>query len=291
MKGEGTLITPGPGWKELLEDLHGRTILVVGATGTGKSRLAFYLADRFSTAGSPAGLIHADMGQPAAGVPTCFSLCLKKPWDEPNSLWFIGDTCPAGHLLQAAVGTARLAELARARGTKTLIIDTTGLVDGPVARALKYHKALAAGADRVVAIQQDRELEPLLRLLGGIYERIHRLQPVPAARDRSMTERTEYRRQLYQAHFEKGVLQNFDRRLLVGWDWMPLSSAERAHPPRGTVAGLLDRRGFCLGLGLIESVQAGELTAFTAWKNPGEVVQLKLGKVRLDRRSGFAELL
>lgn len=284
-------ITSGPDWKEILEDLQGRTVLVIGATGTGKSRLAFYLADRLSAADSPAALIHADMGQPAAGVPTCLSLCRKRPWDEPQTLWFVGGIRPAGHLLQAVVGTARLAESARTDGSKTLVIDTTGLVDGPVARTLKYHKAVAAGADRVVAIQQDRELEPLIQLLEGTSKKVHCLSPVPAARNRSINERTEYRRRLFQAHFQKGDLQKFDRPRLVAWDWTPLTSVERDPPTRGTVVGLLERQGFCLGLGLIESVRKEELTVFTSWKNPEAVVQLKLGETRLDRHSGFAEAL
>src|SRR5205814_111877 len=131
--------------------------------------------------------------QSSVGVPTCLGLALTPPWTAASALWFVGDVTPIANLLPTVTGTARLASLARSRGADVVLVDTTGLVDGPIGRVLKYHKALACGADQVIALQRDTELEPLLSLLEGPCRELHRLTSPPEARDRTFTERRLYR--------------------------------------------------------------------------------------------------
>src|SRR5262249_29911903 len=148
----------------LSRQLHPGTTLVLGHPGLGKSWLVRYLAQQLSAQGHLVGILSTDMGQSSVGVPTCLGLSLRPPWQAADVSWFIGDTTPVGNLLPTVVGTARLVEYAR-QHVPVLLIDTNGLVEGPLGRTLKYHKALAIRVDHLVALQREAELEPLLALL------------------------------------------------------------------------------------------------------------------------------
>jgi polynucleotide 5'-hydroxyl-kinase GRC3/NOL9 len=277
------LIRPAPGWDELAAGLADGTVLAVGSPGLGKSRLLRYLSERLAAAGRRVGLLSADMGQASVGVPCCLGLSLGPAWDDPTALWFIGDTSPVGHLLPAVVGTARLARRARALGVQTLLVDPTGLVAGPVGRVLKYHKALAVGADRVIALQRAAELEPLLALLEGPCPVSHRLSPVPEAHDRSPAERKSYREARFRAHLHAGCLLPFDPGRLLGPDWAPGWGPVAATALPDTVVGLLDAEGFCLALGVLEEAGPDRLGVYTAWRRPDAVARVQIGRLRLTR--------
>jgi polynucleotide 5'-kinase involved in rRNA processing len=223
-------------------------------------------------------------------VPTCLGLALTEPRNRPAALWFIGDTSPRGNLLPTVVGTARLVQRAQAEGVQTVLIDTTGLVDGALGRVLKYHKALAAGVDQVVAIQRVSELEAILTLLDGVGPTIHRVGPSPRARDRGPDERKAYREARYQEHLHDGRVLRLDPRCLVAPDWKPGPCPGRQQPAIGTLVGLLDREGFCLGLGTIEQIQSDRLLVYTTWKDPETVALIQVGTVRLNRREGWSEI-
>jgi polynucleotide 5'-hydroxyl-kinase GRC3/NOL9 len=224
------------------------------------------------------------MGQASVGVPCCLGLSLGPAWDEPAALWFIGATSPVGHLLPAVAGTARLARRARAEGVRTLLVDTTGLVAGPVGRVLKYHKAVAVGADRVIALQRAAELEPLLALLEGPCPVVHRLAPAPEAHDRSPAERKSYREARFRAHLHGGSLLPFDPGQLLGPDWTLGWGPAAAAALPDTVVGLLDAEGFCLALGVLEEGGPDRIGVHTAWRRPGAVARIQLGRLRLTRQ-------
>lgn len=275
---------PGPGWEQVLSQLGRETVMVVGTPGVGKSWLARYLAEGLAQRGWTVGLVSADMGQASVGVPGCLGLSLRLPWSEVTALWFVGNRTPVGHLLPAVVGTARLAERARTSGAQAVVIDPTGLAEGPLARVLKYHKAIAAGVKQVVAVQRADELEPLLALLEGPCSRIHRLRPVPEARDRSPEERKRYREEAFRVHLHDGQIQRLRLDRLLGRDWLlgPPANAQPVQP--GTLVGLLDGPGFCLALGLVEEVRADWLAVYTAWRDAKAVARVQVGNLRLSRQ-------
>ena len=256
--------------------------MVIGRPGTGKSHLARYLAENFRCTRGAVGLVSADPGQPSLGVPTCAALALEAPWQEPQAMWFIGDVSPRGHLLQAVVGTARLAARARDAGAAAVVIDTSGLVQGALGTFLKYHKAVAASVDDVVAIQLDGELEPLLARLAGTCRAIHRLSPVAEAMDRSREARREYREARFRAHLAGGRTHCIGRERVIDLDWS--FGVGPANPPAGTVAGLIDRSGFCLGLGLLDPERSGKLAVYTRWRRWSAVEWVQIGRPRLTRR-------
>ncbi len=132
-------ILPESTREDVLPGLRGRTAMLVGATGVGKTTLARSLASALSASAGPVALVSADMGQQSVGVPTCIGLSLGEPWDRATAMWFVGDITPRGNLLPTVVGTAMLAQRARAEGARTMIIDTTGMVGDPLGPLLKYH--------------------------------------------------------------------------------------------------------------------------------------------------------
>jgi len=275
-------------WEQILDQARGRTVMVIGTAGTGKTRLAGRLVEELGES-DPIGFVVADMGQPVIGVPTCLALSMSGLQDPPTALWFVGDTSAQGNLLPTVVGTARLADRARSQGAKTVIIDTTGLAAGPVGRALKYHKALCARVDCVLALQRHDELEETIALLAAICPVVHRLSPDSEAVDRSRAERKAYREARYREHFQGGKLRCLDRVFVFGPDWTGPPPPSEDRPMGGTVAGLLSRDGFCLGLGLVKDAEAGRALVYTACADLKAVAAVQLGRLRIDREAEFAE--
>jgi polynucleotide 5'-kinase involved in rRNA processing len=264
--------------------------MLVGGSDTGKTRLSLYLVEQLAAAAGTVGLVSADMGQPSLGVPTCLGLALSEPWHRAAALWFVGDVSPRGNLLPTVAGTARLVRLARAKGAQSVVVDTTGLVGGVQGRVLKYHKAVLAGVDRTLALQRSSELEEMLSVLGGVCPAIYRLRPAAQARDRSPLERKLLRQTRYREHFLCGDVFEFDPGRLVGLDWTAGPSYGRGEPAPGTVVGLLDPSGFCLGLGIIEELFPRRLRVYSAWKDAESVMRVQVGRVRLDRHADFSEM-
>jgi polynucleotide 5'-kinase involved in rRNA processing len=260
------------------------TVLLIGCPGTGKSQLARYLTHRLAQEGRTVGLLSADMGQATLGVPACLGLALLPPWDQPDGLWFVGDTTPVGNLLPAVVGAVRLAERARQAGAQAVVVDTTGLAQGSVGHVLKYHKVAALAPEHVVALQQADELEPLLTLLAGLCPSLYRLRPAAEAHDRSASERKQYREDRFRRHFQGAEVIPFPPDRLVNRDWSVGGLAAGQLPVPGTLVGLLDSHGFCLGLGLLEEAGPSRLGVYTSWRRPEAVARLQLGRLRLTRQ-------
>ncbi len=152
----------------------GGTVMVLGAPDTGKSSLSRYLVYRAYAAGQPVGLVDLDLGQSHLGPPASLGLGLFPPLipgDDslfPQGLYFIGQTSPLGALLEVAVGCRVLADQAAGRGVHHLVVNTSGFVQGAGALRLKKAQAELLQPGLILALQQERELEPLLRGLGGV---------------------------------------------------------------------------------------------------------------------------
>jgi polynucleotide 5'-hydroxyl-kinase GRC3/NOL9 len=274
-------IVPGPGWDTVLGRLAGDTVMVVGRVDRGKSHLTRWLVAQAAV--RRAAIVSADMGQPAIGPPACLAMAIRRPWRTPDALWFIGETSPVRHLVPTVVGTARLAERARAAGAQLVVIDTGGLVEGPIARLLKSHKARAAAVTDVVAVEEERELEPLLALLGGM-ARVHRVAPARVARERDRDERRAYREARFRAHLRGAVTLRVTSRRLIGADWSAGSAAGKPSP--GTLVGLIDRAGFCLAAGVVRAVRGSVIELHTRWRDARSVTCVQVGRFALDPGGG-----
>jgi polynucleotide 5'-hydroxyl-kinase GRC3/NOL9 len=78
-------ITPEAGWEGLMEELLRRkgTVLVLGASDSGKSTLARYLIEGFLANGLRAAFVDSDIGQSSLGLPGTISM---KVFDSPADL-------------------------------------------------------------------------------------------------------------------------------------------------------------------------------------------------------------
>jgi polynucleotide 5'-hydroxyl-kinase GRC3/NOL9 len=204
----------------------GGVLFLVGAADSGKSTLAAVLADEALRADRSTAVVDADVGQSSIGPPACVGMATPgQPFGsldmlEPEAMDFVGACSPKGHLLQCATSASRMAAAARASGAETLILDTTGMVSGPSARALKGAKIRLVDPDFVIALQVEDEAEHLV----GPYRSRSRPQVLSlsasrSAKERSRDERAVRRQQKLGAYFSRGGLVE------LLWDRTPIENS------------------------------------------------------------------
>jgi polynucleotide 5'-hydroxyl-kinase GRC3/NOL9 len=214
-------------WAPALEWARaGGTLLLIGGVDSGKSTLAAVLASAAFETGRAAAVVDADTGQSCLGPPACVGMArLSQPIRRLDDLSaeaidFVGSSSPVGHLLQAAASARAMAAAARGLGAETLIVDTTGLISGGVARALKSAKIRLLDPDVLVAVQAEDEVEHLL----APYARRERPQILRLHRSRRVKPRTrEQRAARRQARF--GGYFAGGRAVEVKWDLLPVENS------------------------------------------------------------------
>lgn len=280
---ENNIVIPEE-WKKLeVEDCRG-VILVIGATDTGKSTLAKYLYERICRAQGKAAFLDGDPGQSVLGPPTTISLGLSQPGESDypprGGIWrkFIGSTTPSGHMLPLLVGAARLTSVAFKAGYPTIVYDTSGLID-PMqgGQALKYAKFDLLEPKLVIALQRETELEPLLTGLRRSRRcRVATLKPSEAVQPREMTRRQAYRARKLAEYFAQA------KRVWLDWTKVGVLPTPRFSIQR--LAALEDRRGFCLGLGVILEVdrERRQLELLTPLTDLSQARTIYLGDITVD---------
>jgi polynucleotide 5'-hydroxyl-kinase GRC3/NOL9 len=191
-------------WQPALDLLgRGGVCLVIGTTDVGKSTFCAVAAGRALAAG-PVAVVDADTGQSDIGPPACVSVGLvTQPLERLAEVpaagtYFVGSTSPFGHLLPCVAGARRMADRARDLGARSLIVDTTGMVAGPAARALKAAKVDLLQPDFLVALQREDEVEHLLApYRKRARPQVLRLRPSRAAQIRSPEERRANRERAF----------------------------------------------------------------------------------------------
>jgi polynucleotide 5'-hydroxyl-kinase GRC3/NOL9 len=219
-------------------------VMVLGAPDTGKSTLCHYLVYRTFRAGEPAALIDLDLGQSHLGPPATLGLDLfppRRPGDEevhPEALFFIGQTSPVGAILEVAVGSRVLADLAAARGCRRLVVNTSGLVQGAGAVILKRAQVELLRPSLILGLQRHRELEPLLKGLGAGSPRPEsgpegctflRLPVSSRALRRGPEERRAYREARFRRYFQGARRLARPWRDLV-WEGLPWGHGDPLEP-------------------------------------------------------------
>ena len=187
-------IIPGPEWKELTEELlkNRGTAIILGASDAGKSTLAKYLIKELLSRRVKVSLVDSDIGQSSLGLPGTISMKIfNKPEEmkifKPDRIFFTGVFNPAKRVSAMIEGTRRMVDISKARGVKTILVDTTGLISGEIGVALKIGKIRALKPGQIIALQRYDELEQILSLIKGI--RIHRLKVSGFAKKRSREEK------------------------------------------------------------------------------------------------------
>ena len=159
----------------------------------------------------PVAVVDADTGQSDIGPPACVSVGLaaqppERLSDVPVAAsYFVGATSPVGHLLQSVTGARRMADRARELGARTILVDTTGMVGGSAARALKAAKVDLLDPEWVIALQREDEAEHLLAPYRKRKRpRVVRLRPSRAVEVRGPDERRSNRERGFAAALAGG---------------------------------------------------------------------------------------
>jgi polynucleotide 5'-hydroxyl-kinase GRC3/NOL9 len=254
--------------------------MVLGAPDTGKSSLCRYLVWRAFVAGQQAALVDLDLGQSHLGPPGTLGLSLfppRRPGDEvlhPEELCFIGQTSPVGATLEVVVGCRVLVDRAGLRGCTRVVVNTSGLVQGFGALRLKRAQAELLQPALLLALERDRELEPLLWGLGGGGGRqetsgwpILRLPVSSRAVRKTPEERRAYREARFRRYFQGARRLALPWRELV-WEGLPWGQGE-ALPPAA-----LKQLGQSLGVpALYGESQGSRVVLLLAEPPPGRLME------------------
>jgi polynucleotide 5'-hydroxyl-kinase GRC3/NOL9 len=274
-----------PEWAHLgVENLRG-TVMIVGASDTGKSTLARYLFQQLCRRGVLAAYLDTDVGQSTLGLPTTLNLALATaPGDDrfppvgSPMAYFVGATTPRGHMLPTVIGAYRLQQKALTLGAKAIVVDTTGLVDrAQGGKALKEWKIELLSPVMVVGIQRSRELEPILwpmRRDGRV--RCVELPVSPHVMGRSREARVARRWERLAHYFDQAQPYLLNLRQMAVYDLERLTI--------GAMLAFQDAEGFALGLGVVGEVDqpGGTAVVRTPLSSLDGVASVRFGAVRWD---------
>jgi len=251
-----------------------RVTLVLGAPDVGKTTLVTSLAGVLAAAGHAVAVVDADLGQSDIGPPTTVGLGrVRRPIDrlaesELVALEFLGVTSPARCLHATAEATARLVRRALALGCDRVLVDTSGLVAGPLGLALKRLKIDRVAPDVLVVLQRGDECEPLLQAVtAGSGRATIRLAAASTA-SRSTAARRQARRRALHAHLAGAVPVTLD---LARVTVRPVPAARGLGVVAGALVALDGPDGRTLGLGWVRGIDAtaGRLVVSTAVEPAG----------------------
>lgn len=244
--------------------------VVIGANDTGKSTLVTRLAGALAAAGHTVAVVDADLGQSDVGPPMTVGLGLVPRGltslrDAPViALEFLGVTSPATCMPQTAEATARLVQRARARGCTRVLVNTSGLIEGPFGRALKRLKIERVAPDLLVVLERGAECEAIVApyaTAGG--PAVLRLAAAPTTR-RSAAVRREARQRALRVHLAGASPATLDLSR-VAIRAVPSERDPLLLPLDGALVGLATRQGETLGLGVVREldVEQARLTVLT----------------------------
>lgn len=271
---------------------EGDIALILGGSDSGKTTLLKYLIEQLSDRGKSVAVVDADLGQSSLGPPTAISgRILESPPDsleslDPQEMFFVGATSPAGHLLSTVVGTKKLVEWAVSSSAPFVLVDTTGMVQGDEASYFKFHKIDLLRPRHLLVLQRSGELECLIRPFADRKSlKIYRLPVSPLARSRTQQERRAYREKRFRDYFRKGsVCLLPTTELSFVNQRLSYLVRHRGHLPRYLLVGFNDSENRTLALGIVQAfdVQAQEIFVHTPLTDPTSVRSIRLGSLRVD---------
>lgn len=272
-------------WTSLSEEGLEGTVMIIGASDTGKSTLARYLYQDLCQRRRCVAYLDADMGQSTLGLPTTLNLALpSEPGDDrfpPRGVqftFFTGSITPRGHLLPTVVGACRLQRKALLAGAQSIVVDTTGMVDrSQGGKALKQWKIELLSPSVVIGLQRHGELEPILwplRRDGRV--RCIELPVSPHVVERSRQARIARRNAHLARYLEPARPQVVALRQTAVYDM--------EHVAAGTLVAFQDQEGFMLGLGVVEEIgsRGGTIVARTPLSDLGGVASIRFGSAGCD---------
>ncbi len=200
-----------PWWTSLPSYLVGKKALFLGRTDSGKSSSILYLANKITSSGDPVTLLNSDIGQSDLGPPGVISLkyldfpVIHTKLLEPDFMYFIGDKTPIGHFLPMMKG---ILDALKESKTDTILINTTGFVDGGSARVLKSFKIEFTEPDIVIAIEREKhDLDHIIKNIPKEIE-VKRVDS-PVYGIKSQPYRIGARKALVRKYLQNGRIRRF----------------------------------------------------------------------------------
>jgi len=200
--------------QELLEILSNKKgiIFLLGQTDTGKTTFAKKLINKYLEKSKKVAYIDSDVGQSTIGPPTTIGLKLIKCNEDVlnsnySNLCFVGSNSPVGHFLPMVTGTYKLSQIFL-KSINSTIIDTTGLVLGDYGQKLKFYKINLILPRYLVIFEKEDELKPYREMYKNNKKiKIFILKIKDDIKERSYSQREEYRRKKFREYFKKGTEQ------------------------------------------------------------------------------------
>lgn len=224
-------------WEQTAERIKqdAKVCIVLGKTDSGKSTLCKYLIHTWTASGKRVGYVDSDLGQSTLGPPTTVSLKIfntpPHQNDPANPLYlrFVGNTAPEGFLLQTLHAVKTMVDKSQQQGSEITLVDTTGYIDGPVARILKLHKIEMLSPQWILALQAKDEMEHLLKGYEKMGWQVIRLICSKQVVARSQAERQRYRSEKYKAYFKSARIVECPIHKVV-FPSCILGTGQRIHP-------------------------------------------------------------
>lgn len=224
-------------WEQIADRIKQDTKLciVLGKTDSGKSTLCKYLIRTWAASGIRVGYIDSDIGQSTLGPPTTVGLKIfntppdQNDYTNPSYIHFVGTTSPEGFLLQTLHAVKMVVDKSRRQGAQITLVDTTGFIDGPVARILKLHKIEMLRPQWILALQAKDEMEHLLKGYEKMGWQVIRLVCSKHVVTRSQAERQRYRSEKYKAYFKLAKIADCPIHKVV-FPSCILGTGQRIHP-------------------------------------------------------------
>ncbi len=219
-----------------------RTCVVIGRIDSGKSTFCKFLVHTWTASKICTGYVDSDLGQSTIGMPATAAVKIFKDppkrndYSNPVDMYFVGNTSPGGFLLQTLHAVKTMVNTSYQKGAEITLVDTTGFVDGPVARILKLHKIKMLCPEWIIALQAKDEIEHLLKGYEKMGWQIKRLTCSRQVTSRSQAERQKYRAEKYKAYFTGAKAVNYSTRRLV-FPSCIIGTGQRINPkelPKGT---------------------------------------------------------
>ena len=269
--------------KDAVLEPRNRTIMVMGGSDTGKTTLIEDLLGLLLPV-FRVGIVDADLGQSHLGPPTtiAWGLVEKKfeGWDnlEVEDFYFVGATSPSGNLLPMITGLKIIYDKARPQVDK-ILVDTTGMIRGGPARALKTCMIEIIQPQIVLVLQRTDELEHILIDFKGMtLPKIYRMKVPPAVRQKNYSERVSYREQRFKAYFKSA--QN----LVLACDRIGLRGIISDLYLHNRLICLRDREGEGLALGIVDGVDGRmrSISVYTPLDKEKEIGGILWSKLRIN---------
>ncbi|HEX5512884.1 MAG TPA: MBL fold metallo-hydrolase [Gammaproteobacteria bacterium] len=232
---------------------EGSRLLLVGESGAGKSTLLAKLAAVLAGEARACFCLSADPGSPAFGVPGAVNLAEWRGggW-QALDLEAVCSLDAGRFRLPLLTAVRRLLQRAP---VGTLLIDTPGLVRGPIAAELLEGLLDVAAVQRVLVLARQRQALPLVATVRTLAPQAYWLQSPPEAVDPSREIRAQRRTMLWDAYLAGAAIHTIKLQRLPLLGIPPQDEAAW----RGRQVGLL-RDGRTIALGEALRARGGVLT-------------------------------